>query len=408
MGDDLFTLRTATAEDFPELWRVLSLAFNDDVDETEREQASRTFEPERSILGLAGTAIVSAASAYTRDLTVPGSILPAAHVSMVGVDPAHHRRGLLTRMMTRQLGDVRARGESVAVLWASEGRIYQRFGYGMASRRMSLDAEREVRLRTPPPPGRLRLAVPGDVLADLQKVFDQVRAQRVGWSSRDGGWWDRVLGDLPVHRRGASLTRAVLHEGDDGIDGYGLWRVRGDWGPTGPRGEVMVREVVTSNTDAYRAIWHHLLTVDLTRQTSLWLGSVDEPLLYMVDEPRRLGGRLGDGLWVRIVDLPTALAARRYSTPVDVVIEVTDPLLGDNSGRWHLVGDRDGARCRPADTRPADLRCDIAALGAAYLGGASLIVLAGADLVRELVPGTLAPAAAAFEWHPAPSAIEIF
>jgi predicted acetyltransferase len=246
-----------------------------------------------------------------------------------------------------------------------------------------------------------------EVVADLQKVYDRVRVDRVGWSSREGAWWEHLLNDLPKRRRGGTVLRAVLHEGDGGVDGYALWRVRGDWGLNGPAGEVMVREVVAATTDAYRSLWHYLLNVDLTRQTTLFLGAIDEPLLYLVDQPRRLGARVGDGLWVRLVDLPAALAARRYAAPVDVVIEVEDPLLGENTGRWHLTGGLAGAQCRPAD-READLRCEIGALGAAYLGDASLATLAAAGRVRELVPGTLAPAAAAFGWYRAPSAIEIF
>ena len=35
--------------------------------------------------------------------------------------------------MRAQLDDVHARGEPIAALWASEGGIYGRFGYGLAS-----------------------------------------------------------------------------------------------------------------------------------------------------------------------------------------------------------------------------------------------------------------------------------
>jgi len=170
---------------------------------------------------------------------------------------------------------------------------------------------------------------------------------------------------------------------------------------------VIVREVVAETTEAYRALWDHLLTVDLTRSASMWLGALDEPLLYLVDEPRRLNSRLGDALWVRLVDVPAALAARHYAAPVDVVIAVEDPLIPDNSGTWHLVGDPTGAKCARAD-RPAELHCELAALGAAYLGDGTLATLAAAGRVRELVPGTLAPASTAFGWPRPPSAVEIF
>ena len=407
MEADLISLRVGTAEDFDEIYRVLALAFNDDTDDAERDAEQLVYEPDRTVLAVAREAIVGVASAYTRELAVPGGALPTAHVTMVGVDPTYRRRGVLTRMMSHQLAEVRGRGETVAVLWASEGRIYQRFGYGMAARKLALEIEREARLREAPPAGGLRNAVPADVVGELQKVFDRVRVERVGWSSRESNWWDYVLSDIPRNRRGGTALRAVLHEGDGGVDGYALWRVRGDWGPSGPRGEVMVKEVVAANTEAYRSLWNYLLTVDLTRQTSWWLGALDEPLLYLVDEPRRLGSRLGDSLWVRLVDVPAALAARRYTAPVDVVIEVADPLVPENSGTWQLTGDPSGATCRPAD-RPAELRCEIGALGAAYLGDASLASLAGAGRVSELVPGTLAPASTAFGWYRVPSSVEVF
>ena len=402
-----FTLRSGTPEDFDNLFLVLSRAFNDDPDDEEREDERQVFEPERAILVEADGVLAGTAAAYTRDLTVPGGVVPAAHVTMVGVDPTFRRQRVLTRMITHQLADVRARGEAVAVLWASEGRIYQRFGYGLAARKIGLDIEREVRLREAPPAGGLRGGTPAALAADMKPVYERVRVERVGWSSRPGIWWEHLLNDITKRRHGASMLRAVVHDGTDGPDGYALWRVRGEWSPSGPRGEVMVREVVTATTEAYRSIWHHLLTVDLTRSTSWWYGAVDEPLQFLVDEPRRLGSRMGDALWVRLVDLPAALAARRYAAPVDVVLEVDDPLLPDNSGTWHLAGDPAGAKCAPAD-RPAELRCEIGALAAAYLGDASLTTLAAAGRVHELVPGTLAAAATAFGWPRPPSAIETF
>jgi predicted acetyltransferase len=407
MGADGFTLRAGTPEEHEAVYQALTMAFNDDPDDVERDAERMVYEPERTIIVSSGTEIAGVAGAYTRDMGIPGTVLPVAHVTMVGVQPAYRRQGVLTRMMRHQLADIRARGEAVAALWASEGRIYQRFGYGMAARRHSFEIERETKLRETPPAGGLRGAVPIEVVGDLQKVYDQVRADRPGWSSREGIWWEHLLTDIPKRRGGDSMLRAVLHDGEAGVDGYALWRVKGGWGPGGPEGTVTVREVVAGSIDAYKSLWHYLLSVDLTRQTSFWMGALDEPLQYLVDEPRRLRGRIGDSLWIRLVDVPAALAARRYAAPVDVVIEVEDPLIPENSGAWHLVGDAGSATCRRAD-RPADLRCEIGALGAAYLGDASLAALAAAGRVQDLGSDRLAATATAFGWHRAPQAIEIF
>src|SRR2546429_9345069 len=151
MAEDGFTLRTGTPDDFPEIYRVMSLAFNDDPDDAERDDERTVHEPDRAVLALAGDTVVGTAGAYSRELTIPGGTLPAAHVTMVAVDPAYHRRGLLTRMMSRQLTDVRSRGEAVAVLWAREGRVYQRLWDGAAGRQDRPEVERGGRPRDGPP-----------------------------------------------------------------------------------------------------------------------------------------------------------------------------------------------------------------------------------------------------------------
>src|SRR5690606_513793 len=116
----------------------------------------------RTLVVTDGAALVGVAGAFTRDMTVPGAVVPAAHVTMVGVAPTHRRRGLLRRLMHRQLREVyEARREPFAVLWASEGRIYQRFGYGLATTKLSLEIDTtEVRLAEPEGymSGRLRAA----------------------------------------------------------------------------------------------------------------------------------------------------------------------------------------------------------------------------------------------------------
>ena len=147
--------------------------------------------------------------------------------------------------------------------------------------------------------------------------------------------------------------------------------------------------------------------IDLTRRVSWWCAGVDDPVYYLLDEPRRLVPTLADGLWVRILDLPAALTARRYAAPVDVVFEVTDNRITSNAGRWRLTATTEGATCVPS-TDDADLALGIKELGAAYLGGTSLGSLAAAGLVRELRPGALAAASAAFSWWVTPSMIEMF
>ena len=406
MNSDEYVLRTGTPEDFDQMAELLAVAFHEDWDEETVELERGVYEPERAALAFLGDTMVGVSASYTRDLTVPGGVVPSAHVTLVSVEATHRRRGVLTRMMAQLFDDARRLGEPVAHLWASEGKIYQRYGYGLAATRLTLDADHEVQLRERPSgTGRLRSGQVKDMAGDLQKLYEQLRPQRPGLSSRDDRWWGRMLADPKSWRLGATPLRVVVHENDDGIDGYAAWRVRND--RETDTGTVLVRELIAANPAAYQALWHFLLNVDLTRRVKFSFAATDEPLLYLVNEPRQLNAKLADALWLRLVDVPAALAARRYPVPVDVVLRTEDPLLPGNTGTWHLVGGPEHARCERTDREP-DLDCELGALGAAYLGGTPLGALAAAGRVRELVPGTLAAADAAFRWHRAAAAMEVF
>ena len=78
--------------------------------------------------------VVGGAGAYKFDTTVPGGArVPTAGVVAVGVLPTHRRRGILRGLMRKEIDDVREWGEPLATLYASEGAIYRRYGYGPAS-----------------------------------------------------------------------------------------------------------------------------------------------------------------------------------------------------------------------------------------------------------------------------------
>ncbi|MGE5826768.1 MAG: GNAT family N-acetyltransferase [Micromonosporaceae bacterium] len=406
--DDI-AINVARAEDWDAFYASMSTAFNEAGDPETAEADRAIFEPARSLVARDGDEIVGTAGIQTRHLAVPGGTVAAGHVTMVTVAPTARRRGLLTRFMHQQFADIGAAGEPIAALWASEGRIYQRFGYGLACRRLTMTIDtREVRLnQMPEAPGRLRSALAADVGKDLVDLYAQAYPHRPGWSQRHERTWHQLLADPPSRWNGWTARRALLHEGTDGIDGYALWRAKSHWDGGGPAGEVRVHEVVALNPDAYASLWQFLLNVDLTRTTSQWIAAIDEPLVYLVNEPRRLGLALGDALWVRIIDVPGALTARRYAAPLELVLEVEDELIPANAGRWQLTATPEKVTCT-STVEPPDLELDIRALGAVYLGDAVLGGLAGAGRVTERRPGALITAAAAFTWPQAPSTVETF
>jgi predicted acetyltransferase len=328
--------------------------------------------------------------------------------------PSHRRRGVLTSIMRRQLADVRDRGEPLAVLWASEATIYSRYGYGSATWHADFTFQRGegALAKTAPTDGglRLRLADPEGAMPELVKVYDAVLASRPGFIARNEAWWRRTVYDPPDERQGASPLHCVLAEDQGGPRGYALYSGLNSWdGETSlPDSVITVRELMSVDPAAGVLLWGDLLSRDLTTEFRVRGRPVDDPLLYQLADPRRARPRPKDALWVRITDLPGALARRRYSCPVDVVIEVRDDLMPSNAGRWRLTagGAETGsgleASCVPASSSAADVTLDVTELGAAYLGGTRLGALATAGLVAEQRPGAVRQLSAAMAWDPAP------
>src|SRR5919202_2429947 len=399
---DLRPVAAAALEAFE---RAAEGAFHEDAHPEDAPLAAKLFEPERSLAVFDGGQIVGTAGVYTRALTVPGGPVPAACVTAVGVLPTHRRRGLLTRMMRRQLEDVHARGEALAALWASEPAIYGRFGYGLAAR------STELSVRTPaavaaPVEGVTTVVAPADAIARIAPLYDAVRRERPGHLDRTPAWWEKRI-HFPEYRRdGAGTLRAAVHAAPGGaVDAYALYAVKPVWGPDGPEGEVVVREVMAADPAGTAAIWAYLLGLDLTRRVAWAIAPADEPLVHLVARP--VVQRLAANLWVRPVEVGAALAARAYATPLDVVLEVADPFCPWNAGRWRLAADAGGAACERT-TDPPDLALSAADVGAAYLGGTTLAAPAAAGRVREGRPGALAAATAAFRGPREPWCPEIF
>jgi predicted acetyltransferase len=413
-----YPIRPVRPEEFDTFHTVPMHAFHGSpLTGDERQLVTSRLEFDRSLAAFDGATPAGTAAAYTFQLTVPGSrSLPAAGVAWVAVLPSHRRRGVLTSLMRRQLADVRDRAEPLAVLWASESVIYSRYGYGCAMWHANFTLHRgEATLaRTAPADGglRLRIADPVAAMPELAKVYDAVLSSRPGFIARNEAWWQRVVYDPPDRRHGTSPLHCVLAEDDGGPRGYALYSAASRWdGETSlPDSALTVREMVGTDPAASAALAADLLSRDLTTEFRVRGRPVDDPLLYQLADPRRARTRLKDALWVRIIDVPGALARRRYSCPADVVIEVRDDLLPSNAGRWRLTTAGpalDGigleASCAPADDGdPADVTLDVAELGAVYLGGTPLGALAAAGLVTGRRPGAIRQLSAALSWDLAP------
>lgn len=399
-------IRPGVPADLDAIHECFASAFLFDPEIDTADIRRMTFEPERGLVAQDGDQVVGTALALTRNLSIPGGDVATAHVTGVSVRSTHRRRGILRRLMNRQLHEI---PEPIAALWASEPEIYGRFGYAPASYNLGMAIDL-ARVGTIPgaPSGRLREITVEEAGRVLPPVFERYRLARPGVSGRPGNWWRRRLSDPEKHRDGATARHIVVHQDEDGnVDGYLFWRGKSGWQSSGPAGVVEIETLIGATTGAYVDLWRFALGVDLAQTANFRFGSVDEPLRQLVANPRALGQTVRDALWIRIVDVAAALEARSYATSVDQVIEITDALIEANNGRYRLVSDGTRTRCTRTEDA-ADLSMSVSELAASYLGSRSLAELAFTGAVVEHTPGALAATATALSWPVAPGSHEIF
>jgi predicted acetyltransferase len=402
------------------------------------------FEVADAALGKPG-ALVAMRCSYPFTMMVPGGErVPTSGLSWVGVHPGHRRRGLLTAMIREHFEHALERGEYVSALTASEPKIYQRYGYGLATWHMRAMFGRGSELR--PIAGsdaltvrleRLTLEDHADLMADLQR-----QSPRPGAIVREG---DAITANLfandaderPQEER---MRIAIVSAGDGSPQAFAVFRRKSGSHIDSASGEVFVLNYITTTAASAHRLWSVLFDLDLTAQVTVTSLPVDDRLVWLATDQRAPKSVVEDDLWIRILDVPRALTARTYEAAVDMVVRVTDKQIGYNTGLWRVTtepmrsddldddadagedGDGDAPEAdggqlsatvtRVTDgladgTEVADLTIDIQELSAAYLGGVSIQTLADAGLIAEHTPGAarllslamLSPVAPASTFH---------
>ena len=404
-GDEQLTIRTLTDDDLSAFSSVLASAFLTDSSEEFQAEERLAFEPARSHAVFDGETMSGTGELLSRRLALPGAEpVRVGAVTSIGVAPGHRRRGVLSRIMRAQLEMLHETGESLAILWASEGAIYGRYGYGLGTQFAKLVLPRGTAFRrdvtVDPTPVR---ELPRErALPLVRDIYDKVWQTRAGHLDRTDNSWEYFLFDGSERRDGQSGYRFALHP-----QAYAIYRVKANWQDRGPRSTVNVHTLTATTPESYAAILRYLLDIDLVGEVVLRLGT-DEPLVHMLADPRAAVRTMFDALWVRLVDVDQALTARRFLVPLDVVLAVDDELCPWNAGRWRLLVGPDGRAEVTRTDDEADLALDVSTLAAAYLGGTRLSTLAAAGRVRECHPGTLARASLAFLHDEEPRCLEVF
>ncbi|MDQ4065837.1 MAG: GNAT family N-acetyltransferase [Actinomycetota bacterium] len=392
---------------------ALSTAFGEDeLNEAWTPVWENVFDRGRLLAAYDEDLIVGTAGNHSFTMTVPGGELPAAGLTIVGVIPTHRRRGVGRALMRAQIEDARRHDESISILWASEEVIYQRFGYGLGSAQMNIEIERAHTAfqDREPPGGRVRLLPLEEALKVLPDVYDRVRVTVPGMLARDADWWRfHCLFDPKEDRKGGKLMAAAWEE-EGRAEAYALYRYNEKWDEREglPRNEVWVMESVATTPRAVHAIWDYLFGIDLAQKVMGYFLPVDHPLPSMLLEPRRLRMHVSDAIWLRLVDIQTALVNRAYADAGDLTFTLADDFCDWNSGTWRLTVRPGGHSIDRANDAAAELALSANDLGATYLGALTFSELARAGRVKQLKPEAVDKADALFRTDRKPWCPEIF
>ncbi len=366
------------------------------------EELRRRWDPARSWGVRDRGRWVATLRSEPRTITVPGSgaatrELDVDAVTNVTVSATHRRRGLMRGMLGGSLRAARERGDAVSVLIAAEWTIYGRFGYAPATLSADWTLHRSrAGAAIAGDPGRVR-HVERDAFGEVAAaVYAAARGGRAGQIDRSRGWWDWFLGRDGVSPGQTLAHNWLLHDGDDGPDGLLAWTATREMDLLPPLGTVEVADLAAATDAAYVDLWAYLTGLDGVDLVHLPHRPVDEPARFLSANGRSVTlDRQFDFLWLRLLDVPAALAARRYAIGGELVLDVTDDASEvPVAGRYRLSAaagggdDGDGVRCEATDHEP-DVTLTARALASIYLGGFRAHELAVAGAIAERTPGAL-------------------
>ncbi|ANZ42053.1 hypothetical protein BBK82_45105 [Lentzea guizhouensis] len=326
------------------------------------EVTKPSYEPGRVHAAFDGDEMVGTTQTFGSSLVVPGgTVVPHAAVSRVGVRADYTRRGVLTALMREQLSTL---PDPVATLRASEGRIYGRFGYGLAGRVRLVEIDARKAVVPGDMTGRVRMLDQDTADKLLPELHNAIGLTRPGHIGRWAGWWARARD----RKSDAENSVTVVHTGPDGDDGFLTYVVKteGEF-----KHRLSIHDLVAATPEAWRDLWLYASRLDLVDHIECEV-PLDEPVTWLFEDPRVVYTKdVFDEIWLRLVDVPRMLAARTYGHADPVVIEVRDKLLPANDGRYRVTPD--GVE-RTDDA--ADLTVPVDLLGACYFGDTTFSQLA--------------------------------
>jgi predicted acetyltransferase len=351
--------------------------------------------------------IIGTGGADSYSLTVPGgATVPMAGVAYMTTSVTHRRQGAFSSMMSQIHSAARERGDIIAGLWASQSHLYSRFDYGLAINSYDWEIDPSYGAFSHSPvsdddesDAHVYFVGADEAAAMLPGIYEQMRQQTTGAVDRSPGRWRYELFDEErVRARASSMFFAICEEAGEQT-GYVAYRMRrvGDT----DMGALEVSEQVSVTDTAHATMWRFLLNFDLVGKIIAVNRPADDPLWWMLSDPRRLNRKSHDALWLRLLDIPKALEARTYNADGRLKIALVSEAQPEVTGTYVLDIDDSQASVNKTTDKP-DVVVTPADLAALYMGGVTPGSLLEAGRVDVVTTGSLAKLHGMFSTDSAP------
>jgi predicted acetyltransferase len=307
---------------------------------------------------------------FDKTLNTGRGWLPLRMITDVTTNPAHRRRGLVRSLMEDCLADAAQQGVPLAALTVSEATIYGRWGFGVATFGEHVEVDTGPRFGLRPgiePVGRVEMVDPRESWDLIKGLLDRHHREHPGSVGTPGFYEDIFTGRYHWMERGPDdKLRAAVHlsEEDAEVDGIVLFRIDREDGKRFAK----VLCLLGFDPHAYLGLWQFLGGIDLVEKVTWHAADPADPVRWALTDLNSLKTTaLEEFLWVRVLDVPVALAARPWSADGDVVLEVADA-QGHAAGRYRVLA-KDGVADVTRTDERGEVAVDTETLGSLYLGG---------------------------------------
>jgi predicted acetyltransferase len=377
-----FEFRAVNAAEMDQFGELTAYAYGGAFGYGEDNLAKTATRPEWTLCAFDGPRLAASYATLPLTARANGKAVAMGGVTTVATAPEYRRRGLLRSITTRALEAQREAGQSVAALWASQAAIYQRYGYTAATAQISYQIDSvDLQLLTPADDSlRVSRGSVSELMDDIKSLYRTFIAERSLYLHRSSGLWQsNVLND---NNSKLPIRAAICRDETGGARGYVIYTLADGKVSHRARNQLLaVGDLVATDLAAYRALWVFLGKHDLVGSITWQRAPLDDPLPELLAEPRLLNTQAHEGLWLRLVDIAAALAARGYQCDGEVSFSVeADPLTPWNDGSYRLNVSNGSAEVARISTA-TEFTIDRKHLASAWCGRHRLSTLANWGLV---------------------------